>query len=302
MRPKPPVIDNLGVMATSVPKDRFMDQESSPESDRESGPDRPVGDVAKDAVSGGFSAQFHSASLWDLVQMECLARTRGAVRVTSKGQSGLLFFDGGRIVHAETAQAVGETAALEILGWESGSFDPCHVGWPRSTSITMGSEGLLLRAAQGRDEGGGSNLVAFPGRTVEASAPDASDPEAFMIIDDKDWESEVTRPAGPNMGLETNRYAPSRGSDQVDLPLAVRVAPNGTVLEASDDDLGDAIAYAGRLAALIGDLIGLDGFRALECASKDERIVMFMEEGGDLVAGRISALTDITALRERLGL
>ena len=80
------------------------------------------------------------------------------------------------------------------------------------------------------------------------------------------------------------------------------MAASGAVIETVDDDLADAVAYAGRLAGLIGELLGLDGFRALECASKDERVVIYVEEEGGLVAGRVPAIADVSLLRERLGL
>ena len=67
-------------------------------------------------------------------------------------------------------------------------------------------------------------------------------------------------------------------------------------------DLADAVAYAGRLASLIGELLGLDGFRALECTSKDERVIIYSTEDGGLVAGRAPIAIDVVALRERLGL
>jgi hypothetical protein len=255
--------------------------------------------LATDQDTGGFSARIKGASLWDLVQMECLGRSHGAVRVIHRHQSGVLFFDAGRLIHAETAHSIGEAAALEILTWESGSFDPCNSDWPRSPTITISTEGLLLKVAHGRDEEGRqSNLVAFPGR-ASASAPEFESP---LLVDDKDWESEVTRPAGPSIGLGFDANRRDSGAAVIDLPIAARVAANGTVIEAVDEDLADAVAYAGRLAGLIGELLGLDGFQALECASKEERVVVYVEEEGGLVAGRISAAADISLLRERLGL
>jgi Domain of unknown function (DUF4388) len=256
----------------------------------------------------GFSARFLGASLWDLVQMECLARTRSVVRVQSGGQVGSLFFDTGRIVHAETARSIGESAALEILGWQSGSFDTCEAAWPRAFTISTAAEGLLLRAAKGRDDSGESNLVAFPGRVSGSSAAfsvdieaayAAEESEARLLVDDQDWESEVTKPAGPHMGFDVDRR--NTGEETV-LPIAVRVAADGAVLEAVDDNLADAVAYAGRLSSLIGELLGFDGFRALECVSKDERVIIYAAEDGGLVAGRIPLATDVTVLRERLGL
>ncbi|HEY4185471.1 MAG TPA: DUF4388 domain-containing protein [Polyangia bacterium] len=254
--------------------------------------------LAADLGTGGFSARLQGASLWDLVQMECLGRTHRAVRITSGPQAGLLFFDGGRVIHAETAHALGEAAAMEILSWVSGSFDPCDSAWPRLPTITTSTEGLLLKAAQGRDEGPQSNLVAFPGRTG-ARAPNFEPP---LLADDKDWESEVTRPAGPSIGLGFDANRRDSGAAVIDLPIAARLAANGTVIETNDDDLADAVAYAGRLAGLIGELLGLEGFRALECASKEERLVIYVEEEGGLVAGRVPAAADVSILRDRLGL
>ena len=71
-------------------------------------------------------------SLWDLVQMECLARSRLVVLVKGEGGIGYLYFDRGQIVHAITADRVGEQAALEILAWTNGSFQPCDRPWPET--------------------------------------------------------------------------------------------------------------------------------------------------------------------------
>lgn len=166
-------------------------------------------------------------------------------------------------------------------------------------------------------EGFSARLVAFPGRTgapvsAPARGPHASPPargevswpgsESPLLVDDQDWESEVTRPAGPGIGLGFDANRRDSGAAVVDLPIAARVAANGTIVEAIDDDLADAVAYAGRLAGLIGELLGLEGFRALECASKDERVVIYTVEDGGLVAGRVPAAADVSLLRERLGL
>ena len=64
----------------------------------------------------GFRAQISGASLWDLVQMECLSRSRQVFRVNGEGGVGYLYFAEGRVVHAATLKLIGEVAALEILG------------------------------------------------------------------------------------------------------------------------------------------------------------------------------------------
>jgi hypothetical protein len=264
---------------------------------------------------GGFSARFQGASLWDLVQMECLARSRAAVRIQSaSGQSGLMFFDSGRIVHAQTARAIGELAAMEILAWESGSFDTCDAAWPRTLTITTSAEGLLLLAAKSRDDSGASNLVAFPARAtgsagstpvidMAAEAASSEEAEAYLLVDDQDWEMEVTIPGSNNEPPARQPTPPRRATgEEVGFPVEVLVAADGTILEAADDDLADAVAYAGRLSSLIGELLGLDGFRALECASKEERLIMYTGRDGGLVAGRLPAGTEVAAVRDWLGL
>jgi hypothetical protein len=240
-------------------------------------------------ASRGGTPKPQAVSLWDLVRQECLSHARKAVTVQSEGKAGLLFFDAGRIVHAETAHAEGEPAAVEILTWQSGSFDPCDATWPRSLSITCGLEGLLLRASHAREGEGASNLVAFPTRPMgNDGLPPPTDPESWLYVDENDGESDVTKPGTVK--------------PDDDLPVAVRVGADGTILEAVDGELADAVAYAGRLSALIGELLGLEGFRALECTSKDERVVIYSDASGGLVGGRVPIGADVGPLRNRLGL
>jgi hypothetical protein len=63
-----------------------------------------------------------------------------------------LYFDAGNLVHAVCRSLQGETAAIEILGWENGLFEPCDVPWPSQPSITKHWQNLLLLAAQVGDE------------------------------------------------------------------------------------------------------------------------------------------------------
>ena len=83
----------------------------------------------------GFRANIHGASLADLVQMECLSGHERVIRVSSGNDVGYLFFRGGQIVHAVSRRGIGETAALEILRWNDGTFEPCSAGWPDRDSI-----------------------------------------------------------------------------------------------------------------------------------------------------------------------
>src|SRR5262249_32368762 len=103
-------------------------------------------------VSSGFLASLHGANIGDLVQMECLALSHRAAKITTKNDTGYLYFSGGQIVHAETANLVGEPAAMEILSWDDGTFEPCVRTWPADESIQCSWQSLLMRAVHARDE------------------------------------------------------------------------------------------------------------------------------------------------------
>src|SRR5713101_7358226 len=131
----------------------------------------------KKTLPTGFQAQIRGASLWDLVQIECLARKHRVVRVTTVGNVGYLYFDGGNIVHAATLEQEGEAAAFEMLQWNQGTFESCDRGWPASPSITISWQALLLRAAQIKDEQGRGKVVSLPSKERVA------DPEVTISVE-----------------------------------------------------------------------------------------------------------------------
>src|SRR5580704_13715796 len=131
-------------------------------------------DAPSSSVRGsGFQARIKGANLADLVQMECLAGSRRVVRVTSGDQVGYLFFRGGQVVHALARSLIGEAAALEMLGWDEGTFDPAERDWPSKDSITCNWQGLLLRAAQARDESLAGSVVVLHADGRAKSKPPA---------------------------------------------------------------------------------------------------------------------------------
>jgi hypothetical protein len=263
----------------------------------------------------GFHAQLQGASLWDLVQMECLARSRLVVEVTGEGGVGYLYFDGGRVVHASTQRCRGQAAALEILGWTHGTFQPAQRSWPLAPTIEMSHEALLLHAAKDRDEQGASNLVAFPSRGVEAAVDAALDEIELLEVDQ---EEEVTGVAPQTTGQEEGKMnvrnpnvdetaagaLTPRAENPADFPVMVRLSAQGAVLrnKGGSEELAEATAYAHRLVQLTGELLGLEDFVALECSFASDRFIVFTENGGDVVALRPRPELNLQPLRERLGL
>jgi hypothetical protein len=254
----------------------------------------------------GFHAQLHGASLWDLVQMECLARARLVVEVTGEGGVGHLYFDAGRVVHASTARNRGTAAAFEILGWTHGTYQASNRSWPSAApTIEMSHESLLLHAAKHRDEQGGSNLVAFPSRGIDASVDAAiEDLEILEIDQDEPGQGGTLTMRNPNADDTPIPPAPPRAENPADFPVMMRLSSSGAVLRnrGGSEELAEATAYTHRLVQLTGELLGLEEFVSLECAFTNERFIVFTEGDGDIVALRPRPDLNLQTLRERLGL
>lgn len=244
---------------------------------------------ASGTVELGFRANLTGASLADLVQMECLANSTLAVRVVSGSDTGYLYFQAGQIVHAMSPGAVGESAALEILGWDRGSFEPCNAGWPTSNTISRPWQALLMHAATARDEARHRTVVDFPrertqGTPMQKPPVPVSQPPPLPITS-----------SPPQSGTALG----GQGIDR-----AVRLEADGKVLSARGDaeELAAMTAYAMRLAALVGERLGMDELWAVECVTSAHRRLFYLEKNGNLIGLEAQAGTDLGALRERLGL
>jgi len=254
--------------------------------------------------AAGFRAKLAGVSLWDLVQMECLAGSRIVVLVTGEG-IGYLYFDRGQIVHAMTTEHTGEEAALEILGWTNGSFQPCERPWPEAPTISTSHEALILEVARRQDEA--SNLVAFPVRGAAEPAPAraaaAREPlEEIEMFDLEEGEA-------PNMRNTDAGELPPQSPGRADFPggdfpMMLRLAPHGAILKNSGgtEEQAEMAAYVRRLLELAGDFLGLEGFTALECTFTQGRCLAFVDTNGDTVVLRPRAEADLQPLRARLGL
>jgi hypothetical protein len=245
----------------------------------------------------GFRAQISGASLWDLVQMECFSRSRQVVRVSGEGGVGYLYFADGRVVHAATSKLMGEPAALEILGWTNGLFQPCERTWPAAFTIETSCEGLILRLAKRRDEGA-ANLVAFPRRGP------ADDDDQFEEIEIEEIHEEGEMGAPNNVDQPPPVAAAGRPEIGAEFPVTMRLAAGGGILtsKGADEEMAGVVAYAHRLGQLAGELLGLDPFVAMECTFSEGRLLLFEEENGETVALRPRSENNLQPLRDKLGL
>ncbi|HTQ02890.1 MAG TPA: DUF4388 domain-containing protein [Polyangiaceae bacterium] len=236
----------------------------------------------------GFSANITGASLADLVQLECLANSTLAVRVVSGAEVGYLYFQAGQIVHAMSSDAVGDGAALEILGWDRGSFEPCNAGWPTSPTVNRPWQALLMHAATIRDEARRRTVVDFPRERTQGT-PMQKPP------------SPITPPPLPPKTSE----APQSGTtfDTQGIERAVRLEADGRLLASRGDaeELAAITAYTMRLALLIGERLGMEELRAVECVTAEHRRLFYAERNGNLIGIEAPNDADLSTLRERLG-
>jgi predicted regulator of Ras-like GTPase activity (Roadblock/LC7/MglB family) len=244
----------------------------------------------------GFRANLHGASLADLVQMECLSGRERVIRVSSGGEVGYIFFRGGQIVHAVSRRGIGETAVLEILRWNDGTFEPCSAGWPDRDSVSSNWQNLLLLSAQHRDESGRHNLVAFPGARAVGRSTSSSPPPPVAVPASSRAERAERSEASVNAETSAPLLAQVRA--------AVRIDPAGNVVSSKGDAeaLAQVAAYAARLAELVGDGLGMQGLLSVEVTQQRSRTLIYKEKTGNTFALSASPEADLSQVRERLGL
>jgi Domain of unknown function (DUF4388) len=235
----------------------------------------------------GFRVSLEGATLPDFVQMECLAMSNRVFRITSGHRIGYLFFSKGQMIHALSGDHVGEPAALEILKWRDGSVEPCNVGWPDAPTIRSTWQNLLLLSAQARDESGRHKLVSFPSNL---SATPRSDMTKLAKRED------------PSMNANAPPSSSSLSLAQFQAFVRLDAAGNIVSAKGESEELAPVAAYTARLAELIGNMLGMEGFSSLECSFPKEKVFLHRERSGNLVALKVPADAELAALRERFGL
>src|SRR6187402_432870 len=238
----------------------------------------------------GFRVSLEGATLPDFVQMECLANSNRVFRITSGHHIGYLFFNKGQMIHALSGDHVGEPAALEILKWRDGTVEPCNVGWPDAPTIHSTWQNLLINSAQARDESGRHKLVSIPSiRNQAATATGTMRSDSPKLVKREE----------PSMSAPPSSQPVSLARFQA----FVRLDPAGNVVSAKGaaEELAPLAAYAARLAELIGNMLGMEGFSSLECSFAKDRVFLHRERSGNLVALKVPADAEVAALRERFG-
>jgi hypothetical protein len=243
----------------------------------------------KALTPSGFQAKIRGVSLADLIQMECLAGSKLVVRVTSGPKVGYLYFRGGMVVHAVTATGLGEAAAMEMLSWNGGTFEPTDREWAKDTIVTSW-QSLLLRAAQIRDEKEAGSVVTLHADGGEGRRG-RSRSDASIIGESIEVEVTPIQVAGHTLRAE-------------DVQVYLRMNADGAMVanHGSTQSFADSAAYAVMLGQLLGDQLGVDGFVSMECTFKAGPCFVVLEASGEVVVLEPRTPADAASLREMLKL
>lgn len=100
----------------------------------------------------GFVGAVSGMSLADIIQVKGGNRYSGCLIVEHKGNSGVIFFRDGDVVHAEQGNLNGEEAFYTIMGWVGGTFRSEPKVSTTSKTIDQSLGFLILEALRRMDE------------------------------------------------------------------------------------------------------------------------------------------------------
>ena len=91
-------------------------------------------------------------SVADLIQHACQDGKTARLQMENQGQTALIYFEGGQVVHATLGDFAGEAAVYQALAWKEGTFSlEAEVG-PPARSIARSYTALLFEGARRIDE------------------------------------------------------------------------------------------------------------------------------------------------------
>lgn len=235
----------------------------------------------------GFQAFLQHANLHSLLQIESLSRTTGVFVVVSQGRRGFLHLSNGELIHAEGGGLTGEAAAADILSWGEGEFKSCALPLAAAPTIHLPLQALLLRLAKAADE-----AAQYPERkTVPGGVV------ARPLDEDKPTEPHL---AAPLLAEPAQRPSvPPPRSTRLPPPLPPRIdreassvaevvlSASGEIIQgrgAAPEEFSARVAYAARLADLIGRAIRSGTPKALELRGKSTQTLIKWQPDGNLSA------------------
>jgi len=104
------------------------------------------------AQAGGVVGDLRNLGVPDIVQTLHLGLKTACVRVTGKGGEGKIWFENGRIRHAELGSLSGDLAFYEMLRWQEGPFVIAHGQSTKLRTIEMDEMQLMMEGLRRLDE------------------------------------------------------------------------------------------------------------------------------------------------------
>jgi len=259
----------------------------------------------EDMPPNGFHAFLRHANLHNLLQIESLSRTTGVFLVVSGGSRGYLHLAGGELVHAETGGLSGEAAAAEILSWEDGEFKSCTRTLAPVRTVHSSVQTLLMRLAKASDEAAhaarphqSSRVVRRPLDQDAPTQPHLPPPLSKEAPEENErTAASATPPASPRASRppplparfereakpEPNGDSRRDSNSVADVVLSIA----GEVISgrgAATEEFSARVAYAARLADLIGRAIRSGTPRSLELRGKSTQTLVQWQADGTLTA------------------
>lgn len=218
-------------------------------------------------VSAGAQAFLQNASLHNSLQIESLSRTTGVFQVLSQGRRGYLHLAHGELIHAELGTLVGEAAALEILAWNEGELEASPRPVAPTATIQTPLQALLLQLATGQDEEVES--VRRP-PLVRSRPPEDDKPTEPHLPAPVEGRARPGSVPPPRPNRSPPPLPPRLERDSGNLAEVV-LSPAGELVQSRGDgvdELAARVAYAARLAELIGRAIRSGAPQGLELRGK----------------------------------
>ncbi len=100
----------------------------------------------------GFTGKLDQFQLVDIIQMCCLSRRTGRLRLSKGVDKGVIFLQDGNIVHAASGNLTGEQAVYRIIDWDFGEFHLDEGIESEQQTIKSGWESVIMEGVRLRDE------------------------------------------------------------------------------------------------------------------------------------------------------
>jgi len=201
-------------------------------------------------------------SLTGLIQLNCNEASRARLRIINQQREGVLFFDGGNVVHATLAGREGEVVVYELLTWAEGAFilEP-DIPSPKRTIETPWSA-LLLEGMNRIDQDGSAPTSV---RMVAQTPVVAADSEPQPLFEPE---------------LVARQMLVTHLQQTEGIEGAVLVSRDGVVLahalNGNPEREGAATVFVGSAAHQIGQALELGTFQSavIEMGAARKRLVV----------------------------